>query len=104
MKGYQITFFTNLDRRQDGLPVGEWLIKTAKEMGLQGATLIPAGEGFGHDRRIHSAHFFELADQPVEVIMSLSAEEADQLFATIKASGVKLFYIKTEVEFGVLGE
>ena len=38
--------------------------------------LVAATEGFGHHRRIHSAHFFELADQPVEVIMAVTAAES----------------------------
>jgi len=59
MRGYQITFFTQQDRLHCGQPVGEWLVLLAREMGLRGATLLAADEGFGHDRRIRSAHFFE---------------------------------------------
>ncbi len=102
--GYQITFFTSQDRRHKGKPVGEWLIHLAQELDLPGATLLTGGEGFGHHRRIHSAHFFELADQPVEVTMAVTAEQAERLFARLKAEGVHLFYVKTAVEFGVLGE
>jgi PII-like signaling protein len=104
MNGYQLTFFTQQDHRHKGKPVGEWLVHLAKEMGLRGATLMAAGEGFGHRGRIHSAHFFELADQPVEVVMALSAEETDRLFERLKAEGVHLFYVKIAVEFGTLGE
>ncbi len=62
MNGYQITFFTYQDKRHKGNPPGDWLVHLAQEMGLRGATLLAGGEGFGHPRRIHSAHFFELAD------------------------------------------
>lgn len=104
MKGYQITFFTQEDRRHHGRPLGDWLVKVAREMKLHGATLIPASEGFGHGGRVHSAHFFELADRPLEVVMAVSAEESDALFARLRAEGVSLFYVKTPVEFGVTGE
>jgi PII-like signaling protein len=104
MNGYQITFFTQQDKRHHGRPVGDWLVKLAKELGLPGATLIAASEGFGHHRRIHSAHFFELADQPQEVHVAASTEDADRLFARLRAEGVHLFYIKAPVEFGSLGE
>jgi len=104
MNGYQITFFTSQDKRHHGKPLGEWLVQLAREMNLPGATLIPGGEGFGHHRRIHSAHFFELADQPQEVQMAVTVEDAERLFARLKAEGVHLFYVKTPVEFGVLGE
>jgi len=104
MNGYQITFFTHQDKRHQGKPLADWLVQLARELGLRGATLIPGGEGFGHHRRLHSAHFFELADQPVEVLVAVTEEEAERLFARLGEEKVHLFYVKTAVEFGVLGE
>ena len=69
MNGYQISFFTVQDHRHKGKPVGDWLVHIAKEMGLSGATLIAGAEGFGHHRRMHSVHFIELTEQPLEVVM-----------------------------------
>ena len=103
MKGYQITFFTQEDRRHDGKPLGDWLVKLARDMGLRGATLIPASEGFGHRGRVHSAHFFELSDRPLEVVMAVTGAEADALFERLRAEGVEVFYVRTEVEFGTTG-
>jgi uncharacterized protein len=102
--GYQITFFTHQDRRHHGKPLGDWLVHLAQEMGLSGATLLTGGEGFGHHRKIHSAHFFELADQPVEVMMAVTVEQSERLFERLAKEGVHLFYVKTAVEFGILGE
>ena len=104
MNGYQITFFTQQDKRQHGKPLAAWLVHLAQEMGLRGATLIPGSEGFGHYGHIHSAHFFELADQPLEVLIAATADEAERLFERLKSEGVHLFYVKTPVEFGTLGE
>ena len=104
MNGYQVTFFTQQDHRHKGKPMGDWLVHLARELGLRGATLVAAGEGFGHHGRIHSAHFFELTDQPLEVVMALTVEETDRLFARLNAEGVHLFYVKVAVEFGTLGE
>jgi PII-like signaling protein len=103
MQGYQITFFTQQDRRHKGKPLADWLVHLAQELGLSGATLIPGNEGFGHHGRLHSAHFFELAEQPQEVVMAATAEETERLFERLKAEGVQLFYVKTPVEFGTLG-
>jgi PII-like signaling protein len=104
MNGYQITFFTQQDKKLHGKPLADWLIHLAKEMGLRGATLISASEGLGHHGRFHSAHFFELADQPLEVLMAVTSEESDRLFERLKAEGVHIFYVKTPIEFGFLGE
>jgi PII-like signaling protein len=103
MNGYQITFFTYQGRRHKGKPMGEWLLGLVNELGLRGASLHSGGESFGHGRRVHSAHFFELADQPIEVMIAADTEQSNRLFERLRAENVRLFYVKTEVEFGVLG-
>ncbi|MGF6637474.1 PII-like signaling protein [Paraburkholderia sp. MM6662-R1] len=104
MHGFQITFFTQQGRSHHGKPLADWLVRLASELGLRGATLIPASEGIGHHHRIHSAHFFELADQPLSVVMAVTSDEADRLFDRLRAEGLHLFYVKTTAEFGVVGE
>lgn len=104
MQGYQITFFTQQDHRHKGKPLADWLVHLAQELGLRGATLIAGGEGFGQHGRLHSARFFELADRPQEVVMAATADETERLFERLKTEGVHLFYVKTPVEFGVVGE
>lgn len=103
MNGFQVSFLTVQGHRHAGIPVAEWLLRLAMELGLRGATMIPAAEGFGKHRRVHSAHFFELADQPVEVVMAVTEEESRRLFERLAAEGVHLFYVKTPVEFGEIG-
>lgn len=104
MKGFQITFFTQQDCRHHRQPMAEWLMLAARDLGVRGATIVAASEGYGKHHRIHSAHFFELADQPQEIIMAATEEECERLFEYLKKEGVHLFYAKTPVEFGVLGE
>lgn len=104
MNGYQLSFLTVQGHSHQGKPVAEWLVNVAMEMGLRGATLIAGTEGFGKHRRIHSAHFFELTDQPIEVVMAVTREEADRLFDRLRSEKIHVFYVKTPVEFGMLGE
>jgi len=101
--GYQITFFTQQDRRHKRQPMAEWLLLAARDLGVRGATIVAASEGYGQHRRIHSAHFLELADQPQEVVMAVSEDECERLFDLLRKEAVHLFYVKTAVEFGVLG-
>ena len=103
MNGYQVTFFTQQDRRNHGLPLADWLLKAARDLGIAGGTVLAASEGLGHDKRLHSAHFFELADQPVEVTFALSELEVGALFALLAQENVRLFYTKVPVEYGVIG-
>lgn len=104
MHGYQLTFFTQQDRRHQGKSLGHWLVEEARAMGISGATLLPASEGFGHHRHIHSVRFIELTDQPLEVVMAVTTEASDRLFAKLRAEKIKLFYSKMPVEFGTTGE
>ncbi|MDM8349631.1 DUF190 domain-containing protein [Pseudomonas sp. sp1636] len=104
MQGYQVTFFTQQNRRHRGKMLADWLVTLAKEMHLPGATLVSAIEGFGHTGRLHSYHFFELADQPMEVALVLSEEECQRLFERLQQEDLALFYVKTPAEYGTLGK
>ncbi|GAB2893692.1 DUF190 domain-containing protein [Uliginosibacterium flavum] len=103
MQGFQLSFFTEQSRKHHGLPLGEWLLQEARALGLGGATLMAASEGFGHHGTLHSAHFFELADQPVEVTLAVSAADAERFFARLADEKLQIFYVKTPIEFGMTG-
>ncbi|MDB5887275.1 MAG: hypothetical protein JWM03_147 [Rhodocyclales bacterium] len=47
MKGYQLTFFTQQNRRHGHQPLAEWLLGLAKSMPLRSATLTNAQESIG---------------------------------------------------------
>ena len=105
MNGFYLSFFTLEDRRHRHKPVHEWLLDEAKKFGIGGATVIRGLEGYGHHRKLHSYRFFELqGDQPIEVAMAASADEAERFIAHVAAEGLRLFYIKTPVEYGMTGD
>jgi len=103
MQGYQLEFFMEQSKRRGHQPQYEWLLDLARKQGIAGATVLMGAMGFGHHSRMHSAHFFELADQPVLVTMVVREEEASALFAILEQENVQLFYVKMPVEFGSLG-
>lgn len=104
MHGYQLTFFTQQDRTHRGQPLAQWLLQEARDIGINGATLIPASEGFGHDRKIRSTHFFELADQPLEITMAVSEIDAERIFKRLTEESIRIFYVKAPIEYGMTGE
>lgn len=104
MKGYQLTFYTQQDRTYQGKAIASWLLAEAKGQGVKGATMTIASEGIGHDGKLHSAHFFELADQPVEITMALSQQQADEFLNYLAQFKISLFYVKAPIEYGVIGE
>ncbi|MCU7247354.1 DUF190 domain-containing protein [Pseudomonas koreensis] len=104
MNGFLVIFFTQQNRRHQGKMLGDWLVDLAKEMGLRGATLSTGIEGFGHTGRLHSSHFFELADQPTEIRMAITEEESERLFKRLEVEDISVFYIKTPIEMGTVGK
>lgn len=100
MDGYRIVFSTIMGRKHDGKQVHEWLVSKAKEIGIEGVTVVAGMKGFGRDKSIHSTGFFELADQPVEVIMLAQGEKTKKLFEVISEAKLDVFYSKTQAEFG----
>jgi PII-like signaling protein len=104
MKGYQISFLAEQNRRIGHKQAMEWLLQLAKELGISGCTVFSGVESFGADGRRHSARFFELADQPMEIVMAVTEEQAERLFERIGIADTKIFYIKMPIEYGQLGK
>ena len=104
MNGFQLTFYTGQSRRIHHMPVGEWLLSIVKSMNIGGATLNTAIAGVGSDNKLHAAHFFDLADQPVEVTVVTSEKGCAKLFERLKTEeDLHLFYVKVPVEYGFIG-
>lgn len=104
MQGYLITFFTQQDRKHQGVPLVQWLFDQASKLGFEGVTINASIAGMGHDGRRHAVNMFDQSDQPVQVSMVLNPMEVERLFAEIAKEDLRVFYTKTSVEFGVIGE
>ena len=103
MQGFQVTFFTEEGRHHGRKLVHVWLMEVARSLGIKGITTTVGVQGIGRDGRLHSAHFIELSDQPVEVTMALSPQQCEALFARLEEDKANIFYVKTPVEFGIVG-
>ena len=104
MDGYIVTLFTQQNREHDGVSVASWIVETAKQLGFRGATLLSGQEGFGHDGRFHSQGLFDLEDPPLQVVLVLTHDECERLFAAIKEKQLSVFFTKTVTEFGITSD
>lgn len=100
--GFQLAFFTLRSRRHNGTFISDWLPKLAQEAGITGVTVADASKGLGHDGKWHSASFFELTDQPLEIIMIADEEACNRLFDFLERDKPNLFYTKTAIEYGTV--
>ena len=104
MNGYQLTFYTEQNRKCGHLTFCEWILQEVRKRGIRGATVISAAEGIGHAGAHHAAHILKLADQPVQVILTVTESEADEILEAVRAENVHVFYTRAPIEFGLLGE
>ncbi|OTP66197.1 DUF190 domain-containing protein [Caballeronia sordidicola] len=103
MQGYQLTFFTEQNRKHGHQSICDWLLKFAEQHGASGGTLMTGAEGFDHAGKFHSAGFFELADQPLAITVSVDEQACQRLMNALAEEDVDLSYVKIPVEFGRTG-
>lgn len=104
MNGFLLTFYTEQNKRHGHRTICEWLLHEVKELGIHGATVISGSEGIGHAGARHAAHMLKLTDQPVQIIIAATDDEAQRLLDVVKAAHAHVFYTRSPVEYGLLGE
>jgi uncharacterized protein len=101
--GTYLKFYVHERRKHGGSLLYEWLLETAKRMGIHGGTAFRAAAGFGHHGVLHEQRFFEIpADLPIEVGFVVSDAEAQALIALIEQEDAPVFFVKVPVEYGIL--
>lgn len=103
MKGYELTFMAPRSRRHHGESVLDAVVRIAKAHGVTRHTRRTDTESIGVGGQSHSAHFFELADEPEEVSFILVNGKTDELMQAIDAEGLYVFCIRREIEFFQFG-
>lgn len=102
--GYEVIFIVPESRRHDGKRVYDWIVETAKGLGIGRMTQRGDVEGTGADGKLHSAHFFDLADQSIELMYAMDEETAERFVTAVEATGAPLFCICRPVHFGQLND
>ena len=103
MKGFQLVFSTLQSRKHsNGEHISHWLVDVSEKIGIKGVTILHASQGIGRDGKLHSSNFFELADEPLEIIMNDNEAECEKLFTLLSEEKLGLFYTKAAIEFGTV--
>jgi len=104
MTGTYLRFYMHENVRHRHQLLYEWLLQHARTIGVHGGSAFRAIEGFGRHGVLHSAHFFELANEmTIEVEFILTDEMADRLLESLRQENVSLVYARTQAEFGIIG-
>jgi hypothetical protein len=87
--GKLLRIFIGENDRHDGMMLYEWIVRTAREIGLAGATVLRGLEGYGAHSRLHTAKILRLsADLPI-VIEIVDTEEKIEAFLPLIDEAVR---------------
>jgi uncharacterized protein len=104
-KGVLLRIFVLEGQRHHGELLYDWLLRSARTMGISGGAAFREIAGFGRHERLHEHSFFELAgDLPVELLFAMTDAECHSFFEFLTRESLSLFYIKSACEFGHIGE
>ncbi|MBX9568459.1 MAG: DUF190 domain-containing protein [Candidatus Obscuribacterales bacterium] len=101
--GHLLRIFIGERDKHEGMPLYEWLVRKAKDVGLAGATVIRAMEGFGAHRSIHTAKVLDLSTdlpiiieivdelQKIEDFMTVVDSVVEEGLATIEKVHIRFY-------------
>ncbi|HSC42558.1 MAG TPA: DUF190 domain-containing protein [Candidatus Binatia bacterium] len=82
--GSLLRIFIGESDRHSGMLLYEWIVRTAREHGLAGATVLRGVEGFGARSRVRTAKILDLStDLPIVVEIVDTAEKIEHFFPVI---------------------
>lgn len=99
MNAVALRFYVHHTRRHAGALLFEWLLESARKIGIPGGSAFQAVAGFGRHGVIHEQRFFELAaDLPVMVEFIVTPAQADQLIEMVRAEKIQTCCTRTAQE------
>ena len=83
-QGHLLRIYVGEADRHANMPLYEWIVHKAREMGLAGATVLRGLTGFGANSRIHTAKILRLsADLPLVIEIVDTIENIDAFLPEI---------------------
>jgi uncharacterized protein len=83
-EGSLLRIFIGESDRHGGMLLYEWIVRTARERGLAGATVLRGVEGFGARSRVRTAKILDLStDLPIVVEIVDTLEKIDAFLPVI---------------------
>ncbi len=103
-KGYEILFMAPRSQHHKGKPVLDVVINIAKAHNIHRYTRRVDAEGVGRGGHTHAVHFFELTDEPEELMYVLGTHRTNELMHALRAESLHVFCVCRAIEFGHLDD
>ncbi|MDA3921233.1 MAG: DUF190 domain-containing protein [Salinisphaera sp.] len=104
MKGFEVIFIAPRSRRHEGQPVLDAVAEVAQSQGIKRMTRRDDVAGTGVNGHAHSAHFFEQADEPQELMFVLDGGEADKLMRAVEEAEMHVFCVRRQIDYWQYGD
>jgi PII-like signaling protein len=99
-----LRFYVHESHRLNGKPLWEWLLESARKMGIMGGSAFRAMAGFGAHGVLHEDRFFELQGSlTVEIEFLATESESHTLIEKVSSQKVRAIYTMIPASFGVIG-
>ena len=86
-EGSLLRIFIGESDRHGGMLLYEWIVRTAREHGLAGATVLRGVEGFGARSRVRTAKILDLStDLPIVVEIVDTLEKIEEFLPVVDAA------------------
>lgn len=104
MKGFEVIFVAPKTRQHDARPALDAVEALAHDRGIERSTRRMDARGTGTGGHAHSAHFFELADEPEELMFVLDGGEADGLIRAVEEQSIPVFCLRRSIDYWHFGD
>lgn len=105
MNGVCLSLHTHEFQKHHGMVLYEWILEFAKKNGIEGGSAYRAIAGYGRHGKMYEEHFFELASNvPLQVTLISEKEKIHQFIEKLKLENIHLFYVISEVDYGILSK
>lgn len=82
--GHLLRIFIGERDKHEGKPLYEWIVRTAKDKGLAGATILRGMAGFGAHSQIHTVKILDLStDLPIIIEIVDELEKIEDFLSVI---------------------
>lgn len=95
--GKLVRVYVNEHDRYEGRPLYEALVERCRQLGVAGATVFRAMEGFGETAELHRSHIFG-GDQPIVITIVERPEKAQQILPLLESMLPSGLVAVTDVE------
>ena len=102
-QGHLLRIFIGESDKYGGMPLYEWIVRTARENGIAGTTVLRGLEGFGAHSRIHTSKILRLSEdlpivieivdtlEKIEKFMPIIDETIEEGLATIEKVQIRFY-------------